>query len=179
VSTPTKRIRRNGMPAGHQGTRIDLRRPPRVAVRLDMMPVASMAFLLLLSHALIAGNQKPHAIELSRPPNTDTGTPIATSKVLTVRIFSKSDRSMGIRWDRDGGVPEVVSIEALGNTLMAEAFKTEDMFVDLKVERTVVYDDFVAVIDELNTAGIDVIGSRRRDDDDRFLGRVTAMHFGR
>lgn len=148
-----------------------LKRPPRVAVRIDMLPMASMAFLLLLSQTLVAANQIPRTIELSLPPRADRGTPIAQSKVLTLWVDRGPGQPMKLQWERGGGELQDVSLGALGKTLRAEAIQTDDMIVNIKVERTVSYEHFIKLLDQLHAVGIDEFGLRRWSDGEPFFNR--------
>jgi len=127
----------------------------RVSIRLDMTPMVDVAFLLLIFYMVTTVFRTPQALELSLPPKRTEGTPIAESKVLTLRVLGNPGGEAKIYWSRGNFRPEAVSITELGKVLSSEKTKVDDLITLIKIDRTATYESMVRITDELGLAELD------------------------
>jgi biopolymer transport protein ExbD len=139
----------------------------RVAIRLDMTPMVDVAFLLLIFYMVTTVFRTPQALELSLPPKQDKGTPIAESKVLTLRVVANPGGDPKIYWSRGNFKPEPVALNQLGKVLNSEKTKVDDLITLIKIDRGATYEAMVRVTDELGLAELVKFSMVPMTDDDR------------
>jgi biopolymer transport protein ExbD len=139
----------------------------RVAIRLDMTPMVDVAFLLLIFYMVTTVFRTPQALELSLPPSKDKGTPIAESKVLTLRVMANPGGEPRIYWSRGHFKPEQVTLNDLGKVLNSEKEKVDDLITLIKIDRGATYEAMVRVTDELGLADLTKFSMVPMTDDDR------------
>src|SRR5574342_652375 len=71
------------------------RKPKRIGVKIDMMPMVDVAFLLLIFFMCTTVFRKPQALEINLPPDPNAKVEIAESNVLTLRVIAPTDKSKG------------------------------------------------------------------------------------
>jgi biopolymer transport protein ExbD len=151
----------------HAGKKGGKKKAKRVAIRLDMTPMVDVAFLLLIFYMVTTVFRTPQALELSLPPKADKGTPIAESKVLTLRILANPGGEPRIYWSRGAFKPEPVTIGQLGKVLNNEKTQVDDLITLIKIDRAATYESMVRITDELGLAELDKFSLVPLTDDDK------------
>src|SRR5262245_10830816 len=125
------------------------RRPKRrVGIRIDMTPMADVAFLLLIFFMVTTVFRTPQALEINLPPK-DIQIPIANTNILTLRVLP--DNTM--LWNVGEDKPQTVTMAALPPVIKAEHAKNPDKLVVLiKIDKEAEFHNMVDIIDELDLA---------------------------
>src|SRR5262245_734644 len=122
------------------------RRPKRrVGIRIDMTPMADVAFLLLIFFMVTTVFRTPQALEINLPPKEDIKVDIAQSKVLEVRVLPDGRaywKNAADPWAR-------TDVASLANVF--KPYKgNKDKVVIIRIDRDAKFHTMVDIIDELD-----------------------------
>lgn len=141
----------------------------RVAIRVDMTPMVDVAFLLLIFYMVTTVFRTPQALELTLPPSEKNTTPVAESKILTLRVLPGPGGNARIFWHRGNIKPEEITLSQLAAVLKREKDQLPegDLITLIKIDREATYQTMVRITDELGLAEIDKFSLVPLKDEDR------------
>lgn len=121
----------------------------RVGIRIDMTPMVDVAFLLLIFFMVTTVFRTPQALEINLPPENDSTTEVAASKVLQLRVLA-DDRIYWKRGDKD--VPWSRTTAAGIHDVLKPFVGDEKLIVLIKIDRDAKFNNMVTIIDQLDVA---------------------------
>lgn len=114
---------------------------------INTTPMMDVIFQLLIFFVLTSSLTKPTQIELNLP-NSTSGTKATSEKTLVV-AYQLRDGQPSITLDNQ----PVASLDELETRMKARTGATVPCPVDIRIEKTVPYQDVIAVMDTVRDAG--------------------------
>jgi biopolymer transport protein ExbD len=130
-------------------------RSKKLSTRIDMTPMVDLAFLLLTFFILTTTLMKPSAVEVVMPdkPETNPLPPVPAKRVLTF-ILDENDQLFWRHGITDPIQAVDFSHEPVNRLLIRMNTEIDKMLVLIKASEGSKYKNLVAILDELEIAGI-------------------------
>ncbi len=114
---------------------------------INTTPMMDVIFQLLIFFVLTSSLTKPTQIELSLPDST-SGTKATSEKTMVV-AYQLRDGQPSITLDNQ----KMSSLDELETRMKSKKITTAPCLVDIRIEKTVPYQDVIAVMDSVRDAG--------------------------